>query len=584
MNQKTTNIATIAAQNRLLNALIREWGEWCFVVDSERGKESILLKFPSLELELLLPLLYKSDFHLHEFDECLFARFKSGNWFHANYLVICNWIAQEPLIGAFLEKWVTQDINLRYAKFQERVANSLACIAESVNHYRSSENHTFASSEQSLIFGHSAHPYPKFREGFSTKESYSYLPEFQAQFSLCYIAVDRELLWNNDSNKIEELQNNSMDLEPNILALCPENFYALPIHPWQWGKLIQLSSIREYIFQGKIKWIGMGEKKWLPTTSVRAIYNPDSSYMLKYSLSTKLTNSMRILKVSEVARGYWLHKAFHSELGQELIKNTKTLKILYEPVSFAVKNSDGLPIPESFIILRDNPFSSASKVFSIASIVQEGIKTESCLLVELVKQTAENQKISIESSAKCWWETFLQCAIKPFLIALADYGFVFSAHQQNMLVETVDGLPTTVYFRDCQGTAFSKQAIEKLAKEIPNFPQDADLGLSADDVNMLAAYYLFVNNVFAVANALARESLLDSGQVLLILRQFLQNLEVVDSGFISFLLESPFLYSKGNLLLGLLDINETQFPEASFASYMKIINPLCEEELESERT
>ena len=584
MKKKTTNDAIVVAQNSLLNALIREWKEWSFVIEPEENKECILLKLPTLNLELLLPLSYKSDFHLHNFQEPLFARFEQNNWFHANYLMICNWISQEPLLGSFLSKWSTQQPYSYHAKFQERVANSLACITESIEHYKPPIEHTFLSSEQSLIFGHSAHPYPKFREGFSLVESYAYLPEFQAKFSLCYIAVSAELLWSNNDSKMDELRNSVIFLESNILALCPRGFHAFPMHPWQWGKLIQLPIIQQHIFNNKIKWLGMGEKEWFPTTSVRAIYNPDTPYMLKFSLSTKLTNSIRVLKSSEVSRGYWLHKAFQSQLGQKLLREAKTLRILYEPVGFAIKDNNDLPIPETFALLRDNPFNSNSKVFSIASIAQEGIKSNPSLLVNLVHQLANAKNFSLQESAENWWKTFLCRAIKPFLIALTKYGFVFSAHQQNMLVETEHGLPTTVYFRDCQGTAFSKKTIQNLSKEIPGFPQKSDLGLSTEDVNVLAAYYLFVNNVFALANALVRESLLDREHTLLILRRFLQNLDTKNSEFISFLLKSTFLYSKGNLVLGLLDINETQFPEASFSSYTKITNPLCDEEFASDFT
>ena len=50
-------------------------------------------------------------------------------------------------------------------------------------------------------------------------------------------------------------------------------------------------------------------------------------------------------------------------------------------------------------------------------------------------------------------------ALKPFLIAQADYGILVSAHQQNTVLALEGGYPAGMWFRDCQGTTFRAETI-----------------------------------------------------------------------------------------------------------------------------
>lgn len=46
--------------------------------------------------------------------------------------------------------------------------------------------------------------------------------------------------------------------------------------------------------------------------------------------------------------------------------------------------------------------------------------------------------------------------IAPLCIARSDYGIILLAHQQNILLDIKDNLPTGMKYRDCQGIALTR--------------------------------------------------------------------------------------------------------------------------------
>lgn len=78
---------------------------------------------------------------------------------------------------------------------------------------------------------------------------------------------------------------------------------AIPAAPVAGEYLLQQEWCRELVAKGLIKDLGKAGAPWLPTTSSRSLYCATSSDMIKFSLSVRLTNSVRTLSVKEVKRG-----------------------------------------------------------------------------------------------------------------------------------------------------------------------------------------------------------------------------------------------------------------------------------------
>ena len=84
----------------------------------------------------------------------------------------------------------------RIAAFARKVENSRRNLALYLTEAASAGRpHPFdyIASEQSLLFGHPFHPYPKNTIGFSYEDVRAYSPELRTSFPLCWIGVRRDV-------------------------------------------------------------------------------------------------------------------------------------------------------------------------------------------------------------------------------------------------------------------------------------------------------------------------------------------------------------------------------------------------------
>jgi N2-citryl-N6-acetyl-N6-hydroxylysine synthase len=169
--------------------------------------------------------------------------------------------------------------------------------------------------------------------------------------------------------------------------------------------------------------------------------------------------------------------------------------------------------------------------------------------------------------------------VSPFLLIQAEYGLLFGAHQQNIVVELENGWPVRVHFRDCQGTGYIREFLPLLAREAPGARMTAGHVFDADEAAQLVGYYLFVNSIFAVIGALSIAGLASEATLIAELRAFLQGLAALpvrDKTCLTYLLNSPALASKGNFMICFRDINENTDVTDPLSGYVKLSNPIAE--------
>jgi N2-citryl-N6-acetyl-N6-hydroxylysine synthase len=75
------------------------------------------------------------------------------------------------------------------------------------------------------------------------------------------------------------------------------------MHPWQADYLLEQDWCQRLAENGSLQDLGEAGAQWLPTSSSRSLYSETNSDMIKFSLSVRLTNSVRTLSVKEVKRG-----------------------------------------------------------------------------------------------------------------------------------------------------------------------------------------------------------------------------------------------------------------------------------------
>lgn len=533
---------------------------------------------------LVVPVRHRSRAGRHRFSGAVWFVPQDGDAFEIDFAQAVALLAAEPTLcpGASTDQ---------RRVFLRRVLDSAGTVLRAEAQRRDDllrlawPDADYLDAEQALVHGHAVHPTPKSRDEFNDDDLARYSPEFGGRTPLCWFALRGGALWRTDvgGDSADDQVATLVAADATVAAALAgysreDGWHWLPVHPWQARVLRSTPAYAHWLRQGHLVDLGELGRPWFPTSSLRTMYAPHAASMLKFSLSVRLTNSRRVLQPAEVARGRLIHGAFASAQGQALQAECPTLRILHETAALALADVDAQPLPESFVIVRDNPFVPGNHAYVLATFCQDGIDGMPSMASRLITELARRRGRDRGAVAIDWFERFVQTVVRPFLLAHGNHGFLFSAHAQNTVVAIHAGWPAGVWFRDCQGTTFHADTIAALSDSVSGIESAAGLSFDEAMTERLLGYYLIVNNVFGLIAALGADGLIDEAILLSRLRGALLELRagpLRHPHFIDYLLTSPVLWSKGNFMICFGDVDETTRPEASFGSYVAMPNPLA---------
>lgn len=469
--------------------------------------------------------------------------------------------------------------------FYQRVMESHAHTAEATaarHDWRSLREKAlnFAEAEQALLVGHAFHPAPKSHEPFTQQQAERYLPDFAPHFPLRWFAVDKDHLA-GDSLQLtlqQRLTRFAAENAPQLLHALTDRQWLFPLHPWQADYLLQQTWCQQLVEKGLVTDLGEAGAPWLPTTSSRSLYCATSRDMIKFSLSVRLTNSVRTLSVKEVKRGMRLARLAQTDRWQDMQARFPAFRVMQEDGWAGLRDAQGTIMEESLFALRENlivdrPQSQTNVLVSLTQSAPDGGDS---LLSAAVKRLSQRLHISEKQAAHAWVDAYCQQVLKPLFTAEADYGLVLLAHQQNILVEMEQDLPVGLIYRDCQGSAFMPHAAGWL--DMIGEAQ-AENVFSREQLLRYFPYYLLVNSTFAVTAALGAAGMDSETHLMARVRDALTALrnEVTHKGCLDYVLESPHWNVKGNFFCYLHDHNENTIVDPSVI-YFDFINPLLSQE------
>ncbi|MBW1213207.1 aerobactin synthase IucA [Pantoea allii] len=438
----------------------------------------------------------------------------------------------------------------------------------------------FAEAEQALLVGHAFHPAPKSHEPFTQPQAERYLPDFAPHFPLRWFAVDKDHLA-GDSLQLtlqQRLMRFAAENAPQLLHALTDRQWLFPLHPWQADYLLQQTWCQQLVEKGLVTDLGEAGAPWLPTTSSRSLYCATSRDMIKFSLSVRLTNSVRTLSVKEVKRGMRLARLAQTERWQDMQARFPTFRVMQEDGWAGLRDAQGRIMEESLFALRENlivdrPQSQTNVLVSLTQSAPDGGDS---LLSAAVKRLSQRLNISEKQAAHAWVDAYCQQVLKPLFTAEADYGLVLLAHQQNILVEMAQDLPVGLIYRDCQGSAFMPHAAGWL--DVIGEAQ-AENVFSREQLLRYFPYYLLVNSTFAVTAALGAAGMDSEAHLMARVRDALSALrnEVTHTDCLDYVLTSPHWNVKGNFFCYLHDHNENTIVDPSVI-YFDFINPLLSQE------
>lgn len=489
-------------------------------------------------------------------------------------------VSEPTLVGQLTEQQKTA--------FITRVVESQGNTAKAISHQPDlaalfTSKLRFEQAEQGLLAGHSVHPAPKSREQFSQDDAKRYSPEFGGQFPLRWFAVAEWLTLSH--HDAQETAHNPIraliDADPllsNALSV-PEGFVPFPAHPWQAKVLLEHPDIQDYHARGLLLDLGEVGQHWYPTSSTRSLYSPQLPFQLKFSLSVRLTNSLRTLSLKEVMRGIRLNQVFQSNNLGESATLPDGFNIMQEPGFIALLDAQGKVIDESLVALRENPLANRpeEEAVVLATLCQQHPFGGDSLLAARVKQAAARLATTPENAAVTWFERYCQEVVEPLFSLQGNNGIVFLAHQQNIVMRLHQGMPVGMYYRDCQGTGYTDLAYSHFPEVLVDDTQDLENFWEPEKVQRYFPYYLIINSTYSVIASLSLHCGVSEHLLLERLRTSLASLKgkLADPHCLNHVLESPTLCCKGNFYCYLQDLNENAIPDPKVI-YFDLPNPLAQ--------
>lgn len=589
----STDIAARISARAFLLGLLREWGGWTFegdgaaaAGDSAGRAPRILLPLPGHGVTLAVAAPHRSDVGCHGFRPPFSEIRPSGAERAIPFTLAATLIATEPSItgGAGADRAPT---------FLARVFDSMANIDDVIRHAPdrtvpfTARDPDFIEGEQALRHGHAVHPTPRSRDEFTMEDSRRFAAEYGAGFQLRWWAVAPEHIAHAASRGVpapamaRDLLASDGAVSDAVIAAERAGRVILPMHPWQAARLALDAEVERLMRAGAVADLGASGAPWFATSSLRSIYAPHAPWMLKTSLSLRLTNSRRLIEPHECIRGLEIDRLLAGPVGQEISARFPQFRVMGEPGFLALRDAAGNILRAAIMVFRDNPFRGAATppATVLAALAEIGGDGRDSRLARLVARIAREGGGDPRRIALAWFDRFLSVVVAPLITVQADYGLLFGAHQQNIVIGLANGWPDALYFRDCQGTGYVSEFLPELARLAPDVNVRAGHIFSSAEAARLAGYYLIVNSVFAVIGALALAGLAAERPLLAALRGLLLRLRAAsprDPALIDYLLTSPTLESKGNFMICFRNLNENTDVTDPLAGYVAMANPLAE--------
>ena len=443
---------------------------------------------------------------------------------------------------------------------------------------------SFLEGEQALRFGHAVHPTPRSRDEFTRADARRFAPEYGGGFPLrWWSAVPRCVAQGASRARSAAALTRALAAEdpaiPARLLDEADGRVLLPMHPWQAARLALDPEIAALMREGLLVDHGEAGAPWFATSSLRSLYAPQAAFMLKVSLSLRLTNSARLIKPAEGERGLVVDRLLAGTVGERIAARFPRFHVLGEPAFLMLRRADGAPLAQSMVVLRDNPFrGGAAPACMLAALCEIDPDGRESGLSRIVRRIAAREGDAPAAVAPRWFRRFLDAAAAPLLVLQADEGLLFGAHQQNLVIGLSEGWPDRVYFRNCQGTGYVREFLPALRDAAPGLDFEAGHLFGSHEAARIMGYYLVVNSLFAVVGALARADLATERDLVGLLRRFLEEIAAQplrDRTCLDHLLAGRTLDSKGNFMICLRNIDENTQVADPLAAYVPLANPIA---------
>jgi 2-[(L-alanin-3-ylcarbamoyl)methyl]-3-(2-aminoethylcarbamoyl)-2-hydroxypropanoate synthase len=347
----------------------------------------------------------------------------------------------------------------------------------------SSSERQYDALESYLLDAHTYHPCYKSRIGFNLQDNFRFSPEFKQDIQLIWLAVLKSEITLNVSKKLNyaEFIQQQIGLEQyqsfqNILTRqgkVPNDYWIIPVHPWQWDNEISALFMLQ-LAQQKIILVGQSSECYRAQQSIRSLANltDRNKPYVKLSLGITNTSSKRTLSRHTV-----LNAPLISDWLQYLIESDSTAQQL----DFVILNETvGIGYADELLPIQQQQKSyGALGVIWRESIHKYLREDEDAFPLNGFSYLEPNQQPIIASwveqyGLEIWLKQLIQVTTLPVIHMLFAEGIGMESHAQNIILIHKNGWPVRVALKDFHdGVRYSIEHLSRaeLAPQLVVMPE-----------------------------------------------------------------------------------------------------------------
>lgn len=318
----------------------------------------------------------------------------------------------------------------------------------------------FQAIERSMTEGHPCFVANNGRLGFGISDYHAFAPETGAPVQLEWIAVHRSHAVVSASEGLDYRVHLDAELGPlagdftnelGLQGLDPDQYFFMPVHPWQWENKLTVTFAAE-IARQRIVYLGTGTDRYQAQQSIRTFFNttaPQRTYV-KTAMSVLNMGFMRGLSPQYMkatpAINDWLRKLIEADGALQLRGFTMIGEIAaigYHNGYYEAASAPGSPYRKMLSALwRESPLPLLQDGQQLATMA-------SLLHVDSAGKPMVSALIERSGLAPAdWLRRYFEAYLVPLVHCLFRYELAFMPHGENVILVLEDGVPVRAVMKD----------------------------------------------------------------------------------------------------------------------------------------
>ncbi|MHC6594312.1 IucA/IucC family protein [Arthrobacter sp. C152] len=318
----------------------------------------------------------------------------------------------------------------------------------------------FQTIERSMTEGHPCFVANNGRLGFGITDYHAYAPETGAPVQLQWIAVHCGHAVFTASGGLDYAAHLDAELGPLLgtfhavltgQGLDPEDYFLMPVHPWQWENKVTVTFAAEIALQ-RIVHLGTGPEHYQAQQSIRTFFNtgaPAKNYV-KTALSVLNMGFMRGLSPHYMKATPAINDWLRELIGSDQVLQRRGFTMIAEVAAVGYRNpcyeagsAEGSPYRKMLSALwRESPLPllrDGQQLATMAALlhVDGAGKPMASALVERSGLAAAD-----------WLRRYFDAYLVPLVHCLYRYELAFMPHGENVILVLEDGVPVRAIMKD----------------------------------------------------------------------------------------------------------------------------------------